>query len=396
MNSKSLGGIMLIVGIAIGGGMLALPVVMASGGFLSSVMLLIACWLAMLLGALLILEINLWLPEDSNFITMARKTLGKPGEVVAGLGTALLLYALLAAYIDGGTHITQTWLSALLHLPLSSKLSSIIFTVLMGYIAYRGIVWVDLINRGLLSGKMLLCVALIIFLLPFVSSTHLLYQDYHRVIGATTVVITAFGFGNLVPSLRTYFKSDVAALRRAIIFGSIVPLCFYLAWSAVVQGVLPLHGSNGLTAMQVSGNVTVQLANSLATVTHSSWITWLANLFTSVCILTSFLGVALSLADFLADGCKVAKAQHGIKISIATLLPPLIVVLFVPALFIKALHYAGILCIILLILIPALMAYSGRYVTGIAKGYRVQGGKLLLFGMIIFSTIAVTLGVIYP
>lgn len=394
-NSKLLGGIMLIIGIAIGGGLLALPVVMASGGFLPSVVLLVACWLAMLLGALLVLEVNLWLPADSNLITMARKTLGKPGEVAVWISTLLLLYALLAAYIDGGTHITQTWLGTLLRLPLSNQLSSIIFTVLMGYIAYRGIIWVDFVNRGLLSGKLLLCIVLIIFLLPFISSTHLLYQDYRHIIGATTVVITSFGFSVLVPSLRAYFESDVTALRRAIIFGSIITLCFYLAWSAAVQGVLPLHGGNGLIAMQVSGNVTVQLANSLTAVTHSSWITWLANLFTSVCILTSFLGVALFLADFLADGCRVVKAQHSIKISVAALLPPLIIVLFVPSVFIKALSYAGILCIILLILIPALMAYSGRYVTGIAKGYQVKGGKVLLLSLIILSLIAIVLTVIY-
>ena len=41
MNSKVLGGILLIVGTSIGGGMLALPLATAEGGFIGALVLLI-------------------------------------------------------------------------------------------------------------------------------------------------------------------------------------------------------------------------------------------------------------------------------------------------------------------------------------------------------------------
>jgi tyrosine-specific transport protein len=83
MRSKFIGGVLLIVGTSIGGGMLALPVVNAASGFWQSSLLLILCWALMTVGALFILEVNLYLPPGKNMVSMAAATLGKPGLIVA-------------------------------------------------------------------------------------------------------------------------------------------------------------------------------------------------------------------------------------------------------------------------------------------------------------------------
>ncbi|WP_328287250.1 aromatic amino acid transport family protein, partial [Legionella pneumophila] len=105
INSKLIGGILLIVGTSIGGGMLALPVSTAEVGFTNSLFFLFFCWLVMTAGALLILEVNLRLPAGSNMISMAKSTLGLPGQVIAWITYLLLLYTLLAAYISGGSDV---------------------------------------------------------------------------------------------------------------------------------------------------------------------------------------------------------------------------------------------------------------------------------------------------
>ena len=69
MNSKLLGGVLLIVGTTIGAGMLALPVATAQLGFWTSVGMLIGCWGIMTLCAFLFLEVNLWLPPNTNLIS---------------------------------------------------------------------------------------------------------------------------------------------------------------------------------------------------------------------------------------------------------------------------------------------------------------------------------------
>jgi len=111
-------------------------------------------------------------------------------------------------------------------------------------------------------------------------------------------------------------------------------------------------------------------------------------------MLTSFLGVSLSLSDFLADGMKVSKTgSRWYIVYIATFLPPLIVVWFYPGAFITALSYAGILCVILLILLPALMAWRGRYTKKIAKGFEVAGGKIVLLSLMLISIVLLTVGI---
>jgi tyrosine-specific transport protein len=74
-------------------------------------------------------------------------------------------------------------------------------------------------------------------------------------------------------------------------------------------------------------------------------------------------------------------------IHLLTFLPPITVVLFYPNAFIMALEYAGIYCIVLLILLPAWMAWRGRYTKKIAHGYQVWGGKPLLVVLILFSLV---------
>src|SRR3989338_7821905 len=107
MNLKMVGGILLIIGICIGAGMLGLPVATATHDLVSSSLLMVACWFVMTLGALYILETNLKFAPGANLISMAKHTLGPTGAIVTWLVNLLLLYALLAAYITGGTQMTQ-------------------------------------------------------------------------------------------------------------------------------------------------------------------------------------------------------------------------------------------------------------------------------------------------
>src|SRR4029078_1051197 len=99
-------------------------------------------------------------------------------------------------------------------------------------------------------------------------------------------------------------------------------------------------------------------------------------IFISICAITSFLGVSVALTDFIADGMSIKKVgKSGILVFAVSYLPPLLIVLIMPGIFVQALNYAGILCLILLIVIPILMLYSGRYRHGIRKNVILPFGK---------------------
>lgn len=389
MDTKILGGILLVVGTSIGASMLVLPIAMGGGGFLYSTLLLLACWSVMTFGAFLILEVTLWLPPRTNILSMARVTLGKSGELVAWVTYLLLLYALMAAYISGGSAIFDL-VGNLFHIKLPSSLDAVLFVLLFGYIVYRGIKPVDYVNRYLMLTKFGSFILLIIFVAPHV--------DYHKLSGghplalisAVTVTMTSFGFALLIPSLRSYFESDVKKLRLCIFIGSLIPLICYTIWNLIILGVLPRKGDHSLSQLMQAGGSTSGLVQSLNYFLQNSSITGVAHVFTIICVLTSFLSVSLGLSDFLADGFKVEKKGKGnLIVFTLTFLPSLLIVLFYPSIFIKALSYAGIFCLILIVLLPAMMAWSGRYRKHLTTGqYQVAGGKIAVL-LIIFAALAV-------
>lgn len=393
MDTKLLGGILLVVGTAIGGGMLALPIATSQAGFLNSLLLMFGCWLVMTAGALYVLEVNLWLPPQSNIISMARATLGIGGEVIAWVTYLLLFYSVITAYIAGGSDFLHGLLLSL-GIDVPTWLTTLLFTSVFGLVVYGGIRSVDYVNRGLMFSKLAAYILLVLLIMPFISVDKLVDGNFKYVAAGMTVMVTSFTFANIIPSLRTYFKGDIIKLRQAVLIGSIIPLICYIVWDMVIMGVIPLGGEHGLIAMMNSGHSTSEFVTQLSNLLHRDTITLLARIFTSICLATSFLASALGLSDFLADGLRVSKKGFGnIIVYAATFLPPITMVLFYPNVFITALSYAGIYCAVLMLLLPALMVWNGRYRKNIANGYRVPGGKFLIASLIVIALIIIVQGV---
>lgn len=395
MHNKLIGGILLIIGTSIGGGMLALPIATAQLGFINALIFLVLCWAVMTAAALLILEVNLWHRTNSNLISMSKTTLGRFGQIIAWLSYLLLLYTLLAAYIAGGGDFLQHLL-LIFHLNLSTKFSALLFTGLLSLIVYKGLGSVDYVNRGLMFSKLLTLILLVTCIFPFISIDYLLTLEkaypLSVILGSTTVIMTSFGFAVIVPSLRSYFNNDLIMLRKTIFIGSLIPLFCYVFWELTIMGTIPVHGDSGLIAMAHSGHSTSNLIAALSHLLDNKLVNFLARIFTSICFATSFLGVALSLFDFFSDGLQIEK--KGLKKLILyslTFFPPLLIASHYPHIFITALSYAGILCAILLILLPAMMAWSGRYIKNCAFGYQVAGGKFLLLSLMFIALFIIIL-----
>lgn len=386
---KLLGSILLIIGTTIGAGILALPLATAPGGFWYSCVLLLVCWVVSTFSAFVLLEVNLWLPEGSNLVSMAKATLGLPGQILVWFFYLLLLYSLTSAYVAGGTDVLHGLLADM-NLSIALWLSSLIFVLVFGYVVYLGIQKVDYVNRVFMSIKLIAFVLLIGFVVPHVH-LHFLPADHLKlVLSATTVAITSFGYSIIIPSLRAYFNSDIKKLRIALLCGSLIPLIFYIIWEVAVFGVVRAGGAGGLMAIGRGSETTTHLVNAIAMDVHTTTVEALVRLFSSICMVTSFLGVSLSLRDFLFDGLNMRDSKMGsLFVHGFTFLPSLIIVVFMPSIFIMAIRYAGVSCIILLILMPLMMVWRGRYVLG-KTGYQVlpRGGKPIL---IFFIFVAVLL-----
>jgi tyrosine-specific transport protein len=383
MKSRFIGGILLIVGTSIGGGMLALPIANSLTGFWQSSLFLLFCWAAMTVGALFILEANLYLPSGKHMVSMAAATLGNSGLLIAWLSYIFLLYTLLSAYISGGADIFGS-LFARFGFLLQPWQASILFTLVFGLVVYGGIRQVDLLNRGLMLAKLAVYLLVVILTSPHIKLQNFQGGNYQYIAGTIMILITSFGFAIIVPNLRDYFNDDIKALKKVIMIGSLIPLLCYIAWDAVIMGSLPTNGPYGLARLLHDEYPTSRLASHLSIVVNSNVISSLFNFFTSVCMLTAFLGVSLCLISFLADGLNMSqRGRGGVGLFLLTFLPPLIIVVYYPGAYIHALNYAGIFCVILLLLLPALMTLFGR--AKFAPPYVVPGGKIVQWLVIIFS-----------
>lgn len=392
MRSKFLGGILLIVGTSIGGGMLALPVANAATGFWLSSLFLIACWLLMTFGALFILEVNLYLPSGKNMISMAHATLGKPGLITAWLSYLFLLYTLLSAYISGGSDVLGELFDKMGMHGDTWQLSSL-FTLSFGLIVYGGIRQVDLLNRALMFAKLGIYFILTLFISPYIHITNLQGGNAHYIMGSVMILITSFGFAIIVPNLREYFNDDIKTLKKVILIGSLIPLCCYLAWDAVIIGTLPSQGEHALATLMHSEHATSDLANILSSTINNPIISSFFNFFTSVCMLTAFLGVSLCLISFLGDGLNMnQKGSQGLGLFLLTFAPPLIMVIYCPGIYINALNYAGFFCVILLLLLPALMSYFGR--KHFKSPFFVPGGRVSQYIVILSSIILLVIALV--
>jgi tyrosine-specific transport protein len=375
MLSKKIGGVLLIVGTSIGAGMLALPVANASIGFWPSTSLLALCWALMTLGALYMTEASLYVSRGQHLISMAQKTLGKPGVIVAWISFVLLLYALLSAYISGGADVLGGSLRAA-GLKLSDGICITIFTLLFGLVVYQGIRPVDLFNRALMFGKLAIYVFLVCLIFPHVTSTNLVSHPSQIQSSLTMILITSFGFAIIVPNLRDYFDGNVKVLKQVVCIGSIIPLVCYVIWDGVIMGVIPTEGANGLLTLQQSSHTTSQLAVHLAHQVQSRLIDTLFNFFTSICMLTAFLGVSLSLMSFLADAFNLEhNGIKGVVLFFMTFFPPWLIVMCYPGAYLHALSYAGGCCLVLLLFLPAWMCLKGR--ERFQLDWRMPGGRVL-------------------
>lgn len=379
-----LGGALLVAGTSIGGGMLALPVLTSVAGFLPSVAIYVLCWLFMAGTGLLFLEILEYLKRDSNIISMAEVTLGHPGKCFAWVVYLFLFYCLTVAYMVGCGNIFVGLSQSYLPDALGPLVCTLLFAPLI------------LISTGLASRLNVWFVAALaisyfgfVFLgFQYVKLELLDFHDWSNSLRVLPIAFTSFAYQGIIPTLATHMHYEAKDIRKAILIGSFIPLIAYVIWEWLILGIVPVGGTNGLFESLEKGENAV---HSLRYFIDNPAVHGLGQSFAFFALITSFLGVALGLRDFLADGLKIEKDTKG-KILLASLvlLPPLLIATLYPHIFLVALNYAGGFgCALLLGLLPIIMVWVGRYRLKFPGQPQLPGGKILLSLMALFVIIEI-------
>ncbi len=384
------GGTLLIAGTTIGVGMLALPVATGPAGFVPSISIYFLTWFYMLCTGLLMLEVCTWMPKDANLITMVSRLLGKGGKAVCWIVYLFLFVTVMIAHVVGGGSV----LNQLIGTALPDWAAMVIYVLAFSPIVYLGAHSVDRLNLCLMAG-----VIGSYFLFIFVSADKvnislLTYSNWSKAWLALPVLFTAFTYQVIIPTLMTYMERNVKKVRLAIFCGTTIPLVVYLVWEFIILGIVPVEGPGGLIeAKELGQNAVMPLKQFV----QNKYIFAIGKYFAFFTLTTSYIALALAFLDFLADGLKVEKkGLKKIGLCLLIFVPPTLVGLTYPDIFIKSLSYAGgISCAILFGLFPPLMAWIGRYKKGLGdkQNELLPGGKPFLILLILFVAFELALQV---
>lgn len=374
---RMIGAIFLIAGTTIGAAMLALPMQTARLGFFPAALLFITVWFALMLSALYLLEVALHMPRHSNFLSMASETLGPIGKGLAALIYVLLLYALITAYLSGGASAVVSFARDWTGLSIPFLGAAFAFCLLFGLFIYPGLTSADLLNRLLFCLLALIFIVICFSLAPHIEGRRWMHANPSLIGTGFAIAITSFGFHIVIPSVRDYLDFDVKACRRALWIGGLLPLVLYLIWNAFVLGAVDAHALEQGWEMGQLPQIVIEQA--LGSLSIGLWM----SLFVFLAIITSFLGVSISLLDFLADGLKIRKNRIGrFALCLLVFIPPLFFCWLDPLGFYRVLAFGGLLVTALLGIFPPVMAWAQRKKK--KGGYHVTGGSLLIALTLLF------------
>ncbi|MCC4789182.1 tyrosine transporter [Vibrio splendidus] len=370
-----MGSSLIIAGTALGAGMLAIPMVLAQFGLLYGTLLMVLICFGTTYAALLLLEATIKAGGGLGLNSIARKTLGKQGQLLTNGLLYALLTCLLMAYILGAGDLLSKLLSNF-GVELTATTSQVVFTLLAGAVVASGTGVIDKLNRALFFVMLASLFATMVFLAPSMTQENLMQvtsHDHVDLIKTSAILFTSFGFMVVIPTLVSYnHEATDKQLRNMVIVGSLIPLVCYLCWLFAVVGNLSEEQFRSFK------NVSDLMAAFEA---QSPWVGNVLSTFTGLALLTSFFGVAMSLFNQNKD---MFNQNTAVTYCISFILP-LAGSLLAADKFLQVLNYAGIILVFLAVFVPLVMVHKQRFMKVAEDRYSAEGGRPMMLFSLLFG-----------
>jgi len=365
---KQIGSIFFVAGTTIGSGIVALPLAVAKLGLIPGFALMLGIWLLMYYTALVNLELNLQAGKGLPLGSLGKLFSGPLAAWVGSLSFIVLAYALLAVFLYGGASILQELLmqSKGWRYSLGSVISAATLATLI--LLSGPLQGLDYVNRLVFLAKCTVIFLVIFYIgktlrfehLPLFTANLWDFSIWRTVI---PVVFTAFGFQVIFHSMTNYCDSDRIRLKRAFLWGSLIPAMVYILWTSSVLSIIFQANPHFYQAL-VSEKV--EIGKLISEVSQASSGQTMRNLFwwvSSLAVVTSLIGVGLGLLDFwkvkLEEKITNPLGRHFLAVCIS-ILPAYGLAIWVPNAFIRILGFAGMILVIIAILLPIYLLFKAR------------------------------------
>ena len=348
---KQLSAIALLAGTAIGSGMLSLPLILAKYGLLFGCVMMIAfVWVAYF-SSIIRAELNVYSKADFSLKDVGTHFSGKVASQIGSVSLKLLSYSLIAAYLHGLASLLNVfWAVDLKYL---IALISVITIILL----YFSNSLISKINKTLficlISTFILVTLGMLLKSgvgdLKIPGAQELSLNSFTI---ALPIIFTSFGFQGSLHSLTKFVNNDRKIIKRACLFGSIIPAIVYICWLCSTILIIYNHDPVLFDKM-ISGNI--EISEMIMCLSHISNLPYLKNIFwiiSLLALLTSVIGVGIALFD------EWNRTVRKVPATLITILPSAIVSICVPNAFIRILGISGMILAVLAIFLPTFLYFK--------------------------------------
>ncbi|HFL8824235.1 MAG TPA: aromatic amino acid transport family protein [Candidatus Azoamicus sp. OHIO1] len=341
-------GILIVAGNCIGAGMLGMPVVCGISGFIPSTIIMIIVLLYMNIISKIILKANFLFKAD-NIVILAEKQLGIFGKTITAILFILLFQSLLIAYISKSGELVQGIIKNITKIEYDIKYYYIIITSITIIITSNRDHIIYQTNKILMTSFVVIFFILIFYLSKNISFLNLTYVNLKTTPYIFPILITAFGFHNIIPSIKNYYN-DYNQIKTIINLGMLLTLIIYTIWNAIILSTIYTNTSITYNENKI---ITEAIIENIGI--NNSYI--IINVFSFIAIITSILGIGISIKEFFTSIFTFKRTIiKNLIHNIVTFIPPLFIININPKLFFLALDIAGGLFAVMLFgLIPNLI-----------------------------------------
>lgn len=357
--NKQIGCIFLIIGTSLGGGILAIPIILSYFSAIIGSIIMFLMWLLMTYSTLAVAEACLHFEKGISYLGLAHKLFKKPGIVLVYICAFGILYGMLAAYISAIGSSFESLLN------INYIVIEISFVIIFGGFILKGTGSAEWLNRVFLSVKLIIILFTIILLFKSIRLTNLgsySFSNFEQLIIALPILATTFSAHIIIPSVVNYLGPHPKDIRRIIIIASLIILAIYICWIISIFGNIAIYGSKNsfaemLKSLSSEDSVT-QLIYILKANIKSSEIISFIYAFITISVTTAFITLSLALKDLILDRFKMtslSKLNKNIMLSFLFFMLPIILNYYFKKLFLIALSVVGLFSLIMLVSCPLYM-----------------------------------------
>lgn len=342
--SKLVNSVFLVSGMAIGSGLISLPISAARLGMKLTITIVLITFFIAYKTSCLTIDLMKKQGRALSIVELSNEISGKRARTISMISLYLLSLALLCAYFAGTTSIVSSFFS------LDEKIATIICTVFYAIFFLIRTKTFNRINSSMVFVLLTLIVCVIFSLSPDIIEQNAIQNDFSAIMPFLPIIFTSFGVQNACPYIVSQIGlNNIKTIKKAFFIGILIPAIVYVLW--IYATLSKIYSSDiDLYREILAGKINVGIfIKALCESVPFKFETFLFEGLSLLAILTSAAGTCIGLISSLKE-TTIGKRKS--IIAMVTVGIPAISTLLLANAFMRILSFGGMIATIFVIFMP--------------------------------------------